>query len=178
MKRIACLLCLIALLTAPFSALGEDWARHDVACKENRLGCRLLQMVMMGSFDAFSEDDWLTLRVLSAAYPQLCAVEEADFIHFMAEFGIDDKTLRARYYAALGNCLWADILTESTASGRLSAAQRVLLLFLNPAGEEDAAYQMAAIRADMTDELLSLLAAESGAPEGYVRFLIDTASAE
>ena len=81
LRRLALLLA--ALLALPWAALAEDeyWDAYDrpVVCCEDRTGCEVLQMVMMGSFAALQPTDSLTVRVMSAALPALCDVTDADF---------------------------------------------------------------------------------------------------
>ena len=96
LRRFALLLA--ALLALPWAALAEDeyWDAYDrpVVCCENRTGCEVLQMVMMGSFAALQPTDSLTVRVMSAALPALCDVTDADFSHFCEEFSVDEGTVR------------------------------------------------------------------------------------
>lgn len=156
LRRLALLLA--ALLTLPWVALAEDeyWDAYGrpVVCCEDRTGCEVLQMVMMGSFAALQPTDSLTVRVMSAALPALCDVTDADFSHFCEEFSVDEGTVRRLYYVAMANCLWADMLISSDAGGAAGAARRVLLLFLDPDSEENAEEQMEIIRAGMDRELI------------------------
>ena len=96
LRRLALLLA--ALLALPWAALAEDeyWDAYDrpVVCCEDRTGCEVLQMVMMGSFAALQPTDSLTVRVMSAALPALCDVTDADFSHFCEEFSVDEGTVR------------------------------------------------------------------------------------
>ena len=137
LRRLALLLA--ALLALPWAALAEDeyWDAYDrpVVCCEDRTGCEVLQMVMMGSFAALQPTDSLTVRVMSAALPALCDVTDADFSHFCEEFSVDEGTVRRLYYVAMANCLWADMRISPDAGGAAGAARRVLLLFLDPDSE-------------------------------------------
>ena len=124
LRRLALLLA--ALLALPWAALAEDeyWDAYGrpVVCCEDRTGCEVLQMVMMGSFAALQPTDSLTVRVMSAALPALCDVTDADFSHFCEEFSVDEGTVRRLYYVAMANCLWADMLISPDAGGAAGAA--------------------------------------------------------
>lgn len=171
LRGTAAALALVALNTG---FAETDWtAAREIRCADHRQNCRLLQTVMMGSYDALSTEDALSVRVFSAVLPMLSAVTEDDFAHFAAEFGEDEQTVLDRYREALANCLWADILLSRAADGQLTAAQRVLLLFLDPESQSDAEAQMAEIRANLTDEVLSRLADATGVPADFVRWLIE-----
>ena len=119
LRRLALLLA--ALLALPWAAFAGDeyWDAYDrpVVCCEDRTGCEVLQMVMMGSFAALQPTDSLTVRVMSAALPALCDVTDADFSHFCEEFSVDEGTVRRLYYVAIANCLWADMLISPDAGG-------------------------------------------------------------
>ena len=54
--------------------------------------------------------------------------------------------------------------------------RKVLLLFLDPASAEDAKEQMELIQAGLNDGVISLIAAETGAPEDMIRWLMEPAS--
>ena len=173
MKRILCCLIVAALLMLPASAAAAVWdGGHEIGCAWNRPNCRLLQMAMTGSFDDYDPEDALTGRVYASVYPMLCKVSEEDVAHCAGEFGEDAGQIRACLYRALRSCLWAYILTEKLPSGRMTAAERVLLLFIDPSSQEDAEAQMAQIRSGMTDEVLQSIAREVGAPAAFVRWLV------
>ena len=173
---IAALLTLAALSlgTMPLGARGETWpADRDIHCRDHRPGCRLLQMVMMGSFDDADDTlDAVSRRVLASAWPRLCEVTEEDIIHFAGEFGEDEAMVHGRWYGAMAGCLRADILADSRPEARLDAAQRVLLLFLDPDVSADAGAEQDQIRLELNDEALARLADAVGAPVDFVRWLI------
>lgn len=163
----------LALVALASCARAEYWREsRQVDCPERLPSCRLLQMVMMGSFDGYDPEDGVSGRVLSAAYPQLCEVSEADMAHFTAEFGESKDAVRENWYIALANGLWASLRAEASRSGGPDPAGRVLLLFLDPESQPDAAGQMARIRADMTEAVLARIAGAVDAPEDFVRWLI------
>lgn len=169
-----CALLLAAALCLAGGARAEywdAWAERPVVCCENRTGCEVLQMVMMGSFASLDTGDSLTVRVMAAALPALCDVTAADFAHFCDEFDQNEASVRALYYVAVGNCLRADIHSAPDASGASGAARRVLLLFLEPESEPDAQEQMAVIRAGMTRELIDTMAEETGLPADFIAYL-------
>lgn len=170
-KRWILLLIFIGILSSAASA--EDWANHAVSCPENRFGCRLLQMVMMGSFDEFQPDDALTVRLFSAVYPQLCTVTEDDFHHFLQEYGEADEAARERYYQALAHCLRASFLLQGIPRNRMPAEMRVLMLYLDPADEVNAEDQRRQISAQMTEDILNRLADAVQAPPAFVRWLLE-----
>lgn len=173
LRRLALLLA--ALLVLPWAALAGDeyWEAGDrpVVCCENRAGCEVLQMVMMGSFAALRPTDNLTVRVMSAALPALCDVTDADFSHFCEEFSVDEGTARRLYYVAIANCLWADIRLSPDVGGAAGAARQVLLLFLDPDSEENAEEQMKIIRAGMDEELIARMSTETGLPTDFIAYL-------
>ena len=175
-KRWAALTLVVCLaFAAAARAEGAFWARDRVvSCPTGRLGCRLLQMCMMNAFQLEDPSDALSLRVLSAAYKQLCGVTDEDMAHFLAEYPeeADEETLLERYYAALANGLRASILNDPLPRQRLSPTRRVLLLFLDPEGEEDPQAQMETIRDELTDELLELFSQDCGAPISFIEWLI------
>ena len=80
--------------------------------------------------------------------------------------------MREYYYVALANCLWADILSDNTSANHLSAAQRVLLLFLDPTSQPDADAQIEAIRSGMNDAVLERIASTVGVSEEFAAWLI------
>ncbi len=152
---------------------GGKWSSGSEAiCSEDRAGCVLLQMVMMGSFDAFDITDPLESRVYAAVYPRLAAAGRDDFRHFLNEFGEDEKTAAEAYYRVLKNCLLAYIITEGQPADQLDDVNRVLLLFLDPSSEEDAEEQMQVIRENMTDEVIEKLASGAGGNADFIRWLL------
>lgn len=175
--RLPALALALLLLCAP--GRGEDWtAEREIHCREHRPGCRLLQMVMMGSFDAALPEDAVTQRVLASAYPRLAAVEEGDIRHFCGEFGEDGDAVRRRYYGALASCLRADIAADALPEAQLDPARRVLLLFLDPSDDPEDAALRAQIRAEMTDPALERIARAIDAPEAFVRWCVYEATAQ
>lgn len=175
MRHLVCIFIAAVLALLPMHASAAVWDRErGIECTQNRPNCRLLQMAMTGSFETFDPQDALLGRVYASVYPQLCAVVEDDIAHFIQEFGEDESVVRDCLYQAMRNCLWANILTEKIPGGRMNAAERVLLLFIDPSSQEDAEVQMEKIRAALTGEALSALAAGVGAPEDFVRWLIIT----
>ena len=174
MKKRWLIVFLLALAALPpWSASANDWEMHTIHCPNNEWGCRLLQMVMMGSFDGFQPDDALNVRLFSAAYPQLCAVTEDDFSHFLFYFCESENAVRSRYYEALANCLWADILFQGVPRSRMSSEVRVLMLFLDPAGEVEAEAQRREICAAMRADILPQLADAVQAPVDFIQWLIE-----
>ena len=172
MKRRLFIVVLIMTMFLPSAAAANDWETHSIYCPDNKWGCRLLQMVMMGSFDDFQPDDALNVRLFSAAYPQLCILTEEDFDHFLLEFGEEEDDMRTRYYEALANCLWADILFQGIPRSRMGNEERVLMLFLDPAGEADSEAQCREISARITEDILEQLADAVQAPLAFVQWLI------
>ena len=155
-------------------AEGEKWsADRPVACPEGVPGCRLLQMVMMGSFDAADPEDAVLERVLACVYPRLAAVTEQDLAHFAGEFGEDAEAVRLRWYDAMAGCLRAEINFSGLPGSAPDPARRVLMLFLSPGAEPEAEAQKAQIRAEMTDDALGILARAVEAPEAFVRYVIE-----
>ena len=155
---------------------GYPMTEYPMTCPENRPGCLLLQSVMSGTFDRFDSSDPLCIRVYSAIYPDLCDLSQSDFVHFCEAFGEDPDLVRTRYYQALADCLHAWILSETASENTPEAAEKVLLLFLDPASAEDAEEQMELIQAGLNDGVISLIAAETGAPEDMIRWLMEPAS--
>jgi len=153
---------------------GADlWdSERELGCGENRNGCLLLQMVMMGSFEDLDAQDALTKRVFAMVYPQLASVPDEDWDHFLEEFHEDGDTVRERYNKALALCLYCYIDSENGSVGSPDDAQRVLLLFLDASGEENAEEEKRVIREQMTDAVLEKIAQAVKAPVPFVRWLI------
>ena len=168
----ALILCMsIALCESPYWTEQEQ---KSSACKESRIGCQALQMVLYGHFSTLDTDDSLNLRVLSAVLPLLCSTDESDFEHFCAEFGVEYTTAQQLYYIALGNCLWADILSAVTLDESQASARRILLLFLDPSSQTDGPAQIASIRKVMTEEDIRLIADTAALPYEFVYYLMHT----
>ncbi len=164
----------LALCAVPCRAQDDQWsADRSVACPQAVPGCRILQMVMMGSFDAADPEDTVLQRVLACAYPRLAEVTEQDLTHFAGEFGEDTEAVRLRWYDAMARCLRAEIEYGGLPGAGPDAARRVLMLFLSPEGEPDAAAQMAQIRGELTDDALGRIAGAVNAPEDFVRYVIE-----
>ena len=169
------LLILALVLCLPALSLAEYWPHdvsHAVSCKDNRSGCRILQMVMMGCFDYAETPDSLDERVLSAVLPQLKAIAEEDFQHFCAEFSVEEAVIRRHYNAAMANCLLSDIHLNPDPGGEATLVRRVLHLFLDPSIEPDADMQIKQIRSEMTDALLKRMAEELEIPQSFVVHLL------
>ncbi len=111
-------------------------------------------------------------RVLACVYPMLGALTEADLDHFVGEFGQDADAVRARWYGALADCLWAYLETEALPEARLSAAQRVLLLFLEPSGDARAEAQRAQIREEINGDVIARIAGDVAVPPDFVEWLV------
>lgn len=175
-RALALLLLALTLSLPARPAPAEYWddvAKRPVVCCDDRAGCQILQMVMMGSFVGFDPDDSLSVRVLSAALPRLCAITQEDIAHFIDEFDVPEEVIRRFHYIALGHGLWADIIASPTLDdARATDARRVLLVFLNPASEKNGLEQMALIRLGITDELIETLAQAAALPVGFVEYLI------
>lgn len=173
MRRAAALL--LALLLPLSAARADYWAdkEQDLVCKENRAGCHVLQMVMMGCFADMDEDDSLSLRVHAAVLPWLRAITQEDFDHFCAQFGEEEARVQECYLIALGYALWADILVSPEPEEEAARqARRVLLLFMDPDDRWENLSQMAAIRSQMTDADLEAIAAAAQVPTALADRLI------
>lgn len=175
MRKILALLAILASLL-PACALGEYWdtsvPRLSRCCE--RPGCLVLRTVMMGTFDVFDEDDSLTVRVYSAALDRLTDVTEDDMVHFCESYDVDPDTLWDCYTIALRNCLRADILlmpTEDDEDAQL--ARTVLMLFLEPDDSAQAQAQKAAIRANMSDREIAIIAEGANLPYSFVLGLME-----
>ena len=172
------LIALFLLLILPVPAAcaeywDEDWLRPVVCC-EDRIGCQVLQMVMMGSFDSIDPDNRLSIRVLSAAYPKLKSVSQDDISNFMEEFDVDEQVLRTDYYIALACCLWADILMGECDDPQEEEARQVLLPFLDPASDETNGQQIEMIRAIVNEEIYAEFSQRTGLKEDFLRYLIES----
>lgn len=172
-KRIALLLALLLMLCGAACAERAYWpdTSAPIVCLENTRGCQILQMIMMGCFDGMDPDDSLSTRVFAAAYPDLCALTQEDFDHFLSQFDEDADFLERCYYIALANCLWADIIV-SDYYGDERYVRRVLLLFLNPDAEQDADGQMEYIRSNTDENTIMKMAQVVGASEDFIEYLI------
>ena len=163
---VGALVALLGLLL-PLAALGEEWrADREIHCADHLPGCRLLQMVMMGSFDDDTPRDAVSQRVLASAWPRLREVTEADIDHFVLEFGEEGERVRLRWYAAMANCLRAELQAEI----RPEAAGQVLLLFLDPSVTPNAGAQQVQIREELTEEIIDRLAEALDAPAAFIRW--------
>lgn len=176
--RAALAAIVVLALAAPASGEGGAYwdAGQEIRCPSRLPGCELLQMVMTGSFDGpdcADPQDAVLRRVLASAYPKLCEITEADIAHFVLEFDEDEAAVRRGCCVAMANCLLAEIRSEALPEARLDPARRVLLLFLDPGSQPDAGAQQAQIRGEMTDAAILRLADGVGAPEWFVRWLID-----
>lgn len=172
------LIALFLLLILPVPAAcaeywDEDWLRPVVCC-EDRIGCQVLQMVMMGSFDSIDPDNKLSIRVLSAAYPKLKSVSQDDISHFIEEFDVDEHVLRTDYYIALACCLWADILMGGSEDPPEEEARQVLLPFLDPSSDRTYGQQTGMIRSISNEEIYAKLAQRTGLKEDFIRYLIES----
>lgn len=170
---LAMLFALFSLHTPARAEYWDDAGNRAVACRENKTSCLILQMTMMGGFDAIDTADNLSVRVMSAALSMLLAVTEADFAHFTEEFGAEIETVRGNYYIALGNCLLADIILSPAQDDAAAVqARQVLKLFLEHSGAPSKREQMAIIRSGMTDDLVATLATAAGVPADFVEYLV------
>ena len=172
-KRLLCILMAALFLIRPaYAGYWESPPKEHLACTQNRAGCQVLQMVMLGTFDCFDQDDGLNGRILSSALQKLNAVNEDDRAHFIDSFGTDEAVLRTNYYIALANCLWADILYGPTHNARHREITQVLLLFLDPESHENAAEQMEVIRTGISHELMTEMSETVGVPVDFIDHLI------
>ena len=163
-------LILLVLAASAVPGQGETWdASREIHCAQHRPNCRLLQMVMMGSFDIRDPEDAMLERVLASARPLLAEIAEEDIRHFATEFGEDVDAVRLRWYGALANCLRAEIGAEANPDD----ARRVLALFLETSDEPDPESQRAEIHREMTDGVLSRIADTAGVPVEFVRWLVE-----
>lgn len=163
-KRIIALLLALLLAAPALAELSEP-------CREGQIACMMLRLAYQGAFEAFEEDDPLAGRVLASAWPLLADVAEEDLEHFCRECGVDRADAEEAWFEALRASLLACILAGGQ-QGRMSDADRVLLLFLDPDDEDDAQAQMEQIRGRMTEETLQRIAQERGAPPAFLRWLM------
>ncbi len=158
-KRIILLLAALMLL-APVRA--DYWSvGHEVKCKDGYVSCQVLQMVMMGSFAELDAADSLNVRVHAASLSRLNRLTDADKEHFMAEFCVQEAELTLCLHAAIGHCLWADILLDHSHEEmprEVQAARKVALLFLQPPKSPRDVEDRAIIRSEMTDDVLAEMA--------------------
>ena len=171
-KGLIILLIIEMLFGCPGTAAAGKSDSLEVYCPQNRQGCLLLQMIMEGLFDEFDREDTLSSRVLAAAFPQLEALTEEDFRHYLEESGEEADEVREEYYEALANCLLAELLTEGSESADQERAQKILMLFLYPESQENADYQIRSIRGRMTGELEEQIAAAAGVGKDFVHWII------
>ena len=172
-KRLTCLITALAILFLPSGWAKEYWsASHEVRCKSHLQSCQLLQTVMMGSFAQFDPEDVVQRRVFSSVLSKLCQITESDLEHLENEFQEDDATVREYYYVALANCLWADMTFDRSKANQLNAAQRTILLFLDPSDQTDAEAQKKAIQEGMTQEVLVRIANMLNVSEDFIVWLI------
>lgn len=173
MRRYAiCLLLALCLLAEPWLSQARGEGDAIYGCREDRAECLLLQMALAGGFDAYDPDDDLNQRVLACVYPRLCAVSDEDIRHCAAEQERAEAEVRLALYRALRNALWADLVCDRAPGGRMDGAGRILLLFIDPTSQEDADYQMAQIRRNMTEAALEALAESANTSPAFVEWLI------
>ncbi len=172
---LAAALALLLLLSA---ALADYWpAGHELVCREGRIGCQILQMVMMGTFAEMDPDDRLCVRVYAASLPRLTTLTAEDKAHFMQEHGTAEDELTRCLHIAVGHCLWADILANPEGeglTGETQAARQIALLFLAAADTPQAVEERAIIRSGMTDGLAADLAALLGVDAAFLDRLFFT----
>ena len=146
------------------------------ACKENRLGCQLLQMIQAGKFTEVDLEDSVSVKVYSAVYPLLTEITEDDFTHFEKEHDISDEAIRTQYYEAMAQCLSAELISaeEDGPESQTAAVREVLLLFLDCSAQENTEEQKNQIRDEMSEDILAILSDESGAPIDFIRWLIES----
>ena len=173
MKKILPLLLTVRFAIGLLPMVSRAETFETISCAENLPGCRLLQTVMAGSFDIYDPEDTLNGRVLSAVYPQLCAITREDLDHFLQEFPEEEEEVTDRLRLAMANCLWATLVSEPVTDSTTSQVRQILLLFLDPLGQENAEEQMEEIREGMTGELLTLLSDTVGAPQDFIEWLIE-----
>lgn len=172
-RRFALLLMLALLLCAP--ARAEYWAGagdRSVFCREGRIGCQVLQTVMMGSFDTLDMDDRLSVRVFSAALGQLRGVTQADMAHFLEEFSVGEEILLENYYIALGNCLLAEILLDPGETEHDMQVRRLLRLFLAPQTEVAGKEQIALLQDKFDDALIKDMAQTVDLPGAFIEYVV------
>ncbi len=161
MLRRICLWLLCGLLLT-CSAFAED-GPAPLQCREDRIACQVLQMVMRGDFSSLDETDSLSVRVHAAVLPWLLSLTEEDTAHLLAEYQADGAMLQLHLHIAMGNCLWADILTAPRhEDARQQAYREVLLLFLRPAATPRDMEDKATIRSQLTEDFLTRMAEETG----------------
>lgn len=169
MKCLSIWLTLALMLVHSPMALAEDWsADREIHCRESLSGCQMLQMVMMGMFDAPEPREAVTERVLAAAWLRLMEVTEGDLVHFCDEFGEDRDAVRECWYNAMASCLHAFIQQDV----RQSPQRRVLALFLDGAQTPEARQAREEIRRDMTESVLSSIADDIEAPVAFVQWIL------
>lgn len=173
-NRIVAILFFLLFSSGAFAEYwDEEWDR-PVHCCEGRIGCQVLQMVMMGSFDPFDLSSNLNIRVFSAAFSKLQNITQDDVSHFMEEYEVDESVLRTNYYIALGNCLWADILAGEAEDEEEEAARQVLLIFLDPSADTTSGMQIDMIRNISDETVYSEIAQCTGLPVSFVQHLIES----
>ncbi len=171
LKRI-CALLLALLLAAP--SVGADYwpESHVLQCGEKSVNCQILQLVMMGRFGEMDPNDLLDTRVYAAVLPHLLAMAEEDMTHFIEEFQVEKADVERCLYAAIGHCLWADILiSPEQEDERLTASRRVLLLFLGQSSAPKDVEARAIIRSQLTDEIISDIAQLNGLETAFLEYL-------
>lgn len=171
MKRLIWMLMLVLLVQAcVVCGSGEAWdAGREIRCRDQLPGCRLLQMVMMGSFDDLDSENTVSARILASAWRRLADITESDISHFSEEFGVDAQVVRLRWYGVLAECLRAEFAQVA----QHTPERRVLALFLDDDPSPEADAERDEIRREITEAVYERIAAELDAPVGFVRWLIE-----
>ncbi len=172
---LAGILCIL-MAAAPQSLAEQSSVGDTISCREQKKACEVLQMIMAGQFDEWDPQDSLTVRVFAAACQSLCEVGEADFTHYLEEFGGDEAAVREKYFRTLSHCICAGFLMETAGSKKEEAARKVLLLFMDSSGEESVENEKTQIREQMTEETASSLSDLTGAPLDWVLWLLSEES--
>lgn len=175
MRRIAALI--LALLSVSCCAAAETIYWEEGAaygtCTQKRMGCELLQMVMMGNFASLDLADSLNVRVFSAVFPMLLDITQEDASHFCEEFDVSEEYLARAYYIAMGHCLRAVLLLEGTTGDAVRDAANLLLsLFLDPQPMSGGEKKVQAIRQQTDEEDIAGIAEAAQLPEGFVRYVM------
>ena len=141
-------------------------------CTEGRAACCLLQLIMAGELDGFAADDMLNLRIYSALLPQLALIGEGDLTHYAGEFDEAYETVELKWYEAMADCLYADILYRQATETSLDDADLVMLLFLKTP-DADEVREIEEIRERITQETIGVIAEAEQVPPDFVAWLTE-----
>ena len=146
-------------------------ADDEAAFASLKTSAEWLDDIMAGKYPS-KPVDTAEASAIASDLEGLCGIANGDIAAYASLHGLKMAQVRNVYYKALANALMAEIMINPTSEEKYQGIQTILMLFLEPETDADAAATKAAIREKMSPAYSQRLAERTNLPTSFVEFVI------